>query len=132
MPDLTTVPLPQLLASCRPLTQQLAPADEAVWRELLRRALLQRNDSAWDALVQRLWPVVLHWTYLGLPDTSPAEVERVAQLAIWTFLQEQLASNVPSASSPNAGVAVADTDETATSPPSIAAQLQQVLQRLLP
>lgn len=88
MLDLTTIPLEQLLQYCQPLSAQLTPIAEAAWRELLRRSLLQRNDSAWDALVQRLWPYVLHWIYSRRPDWSPTDVERLAQVTIWTFLQE--------------------------------------------
>lgn len=128
MPDLTAMPLAELLQYCRPLTQQFVHADESAWHELLRRALVQRNDSAWDALIQRLWPIVLHWIYTDFPDTTPAEAERVAQLAIWSFLQEHPIADF----SPNPNMQESATTSSPIPPLPIATQFQQILYRLLP
>jgi len=140
MPDLTAIPLEDLLQHCRPLTQQLTPIAEAAWRELLRRSLLQRNDSAWDALVQRLWPFVLHWIYSRCPNDSPAAVEEVAQRTIWAFLQAYQAPpplgeplNEPADNLTENRMAHPSSFSSSffTEPDSIVLQLQRILEELL-
>lgn len=134
MPDLTTLPLEQLLHRCPPLTQPLTPEDEAAWQELQRRALLQRNDAAWDVLVAQLWSVIFIWIYERAPDTAPATAELLTQQTIWAFRQEQI-PNGPMRNS--SGLPASSTDDLLQfGPPShlfppIVAQLHHCLNRLL-
>jgi hypothetical protein len=92
MPDLTILPLDQLLHYCAPLAQPLTPLAAAAWAELLRRALREQSDAAWDALVVGLWPAVLAWVYAQRPDLAPTAAELVAQRVIFQFRGESAVS----------------------------------------
>jgi hypothetical protein len=134
MPDLTTIPLDQLLQRCPPLTHTLSPDAEAAWQELQRRALLQRNDAAWDALVVQLWSVIFIWIYERVPDIVPADAELLTQKTIWAFRQEQIPDGPMLNSS---GLPASSTDDSFQFDqpthlfPSIVAQLHHCLNRLL-
>ncbi len=79
MPDLTSIPLEQLLKECPPLTQRLTAAADSAWHELLQRALVDQNDAAWDALINCLWFPIFAWLYAQAPNLPPAGAERMAQ-----------------------------------------------------
>ena len=136
MPDLTTLPLNQLLQRCPPLTQPLSHADEAAWAELERRAFYERSDAAWDALVGRLWSTVIAWLYIQKPDLAPADAELVTQRTIWAFYQERIsATPFEQPNDPYATPALpplTSQDGTGAFPiPSIVTQLQHCLARSL-
>ncbi len=134
MPDLTTIPLEQLLQYCPPLTQPLSPDAEAAWQELQRRALLQRNDAAWDALVAQLWSAIFIWIYERMPDIVPADAELLTQKTIWAFRQEQIPDGPRSSlsdASPSPTTALSSHSRSYHQFPSIVNQLQQCLTGLL-
>ena len=89
MPDFRRMPLGQLILYCPPLLQVLSGEERGAWRELQRRALVEQNQSAWDALVTRLWSSVLFWIYESAPEIAPAAAERLAQRTISDFKRQQ-------------------------------------------
>jgi hypothetical protein len=82
MPDFRRLPLSQLIHYCPSLLQVTSAETRSAWVELYRRALVEQNQAAWDALMIRLWPSLLYWIYARAPEISPATAERVAQRAI--------------------------------------------------
>ncbi|MEZ4870507.1 MAG: hypothetical protein R3C14_54765 [Caldilineaceae bacterium] len=94
MPDFHQLPLDQLLLTCPPLLQIATPVEAAAWRELLRRALVERNDGAWDALVLRLWTAVLFWVYARVPEIPPAAAELYTHRTLWEFRRRHLHSTM--------------------------------------
>lgn len=119
MPDLTILPLDELIRRCPPLTQLDAATDEQPWHELQRRAFAEQNDAAWDAFVAQLWPSVLTWIYTHIPDIPPAAAEQLAQQAILTLCQQQLLHFSPSHS------------RSSSPQPVLSAQISQILSHLL-
>ncbi|MEZ4679095.1 MAG: hypothetical protein R2932_33250 [Caldilineaceae bacterium] len=85
MSDFTTMPIDQLSERCTSLAQPLSMEGEIAWQELLRRALLEHSDAAWDALVLLLWPAVLFWIYAQRPEIAPAVAEALVQRVIRQF-----------------------------------------------
>ena len=134
MPELTTIPLEQLLQHCPPLTQPLSLDAEAAWQELQRRALLQRNDAALDALVAQLWSAIFIWMYERMPDIVPADAELLTQKTIWAFRQEQIPDG-PMRNSSGLPASSADDpfqfDQPSHLFPPIVVQLHHCLNRLL-
>lgn len=92
MPDFRRLPLSQLMLYCPPLLQASSVGPRSAWVELYRRALAEDNGAAWDALMVRLWPALLHWIYTYAPELSPATAERIAQHAINDFKRQQITS----------------------------------------
>lgn len=90
MPDFRRLPLSQLILYCPPLLQATSFDARSAWVELYRRALVEENQAAWDALMIRLWPAILHWIYTHAPEVSPATAERIAQRAINEFKRQQI------------------------------------------
>jgi hypothetical protein len=101
MPDFRRLPLSQLIRYCPPLLQATSSDARGAWVELYRRALVEANQAAWDALLMRLWPAILHWIYSYAPEVSPATAERIAQRAINEFKHHQVPP--PRADSPLPG-----------------------------
>ncbi|MEZ4732019.1 MAG: hypothetical protein R3E79_33290 [Caldilineaceae bacterium] len=91
MPNFRHMPLGQLSLCCPPLLQVTSAEEQGAWWELQRRALVEQNPAAWDALLMRLWSSVLFWIYERIPDLAPAAAERVAQRAIAEFKRRQMA-----------------------------------------
>ncbi len=90
MSDLRSIPLEQLRQQCPPLNQQLEPAADAAWHELLHRALVAQNDAAWDAMINSLWISIFTWLYGRAPNLSPAAAERLAQQVLLALRREYL------------------------------------------
>ncbi|MCE7986119.1 MAG: hypothetical protein DYG89_33495 [Caldilinea sp. CFX5] len=90
MPDFRRLPLSQLILYCPSLLQAASAETRTAWVELYRRALVEENQAAWDALMLRLWPAILYWIYTYAPDVSPATAERIAQRAINDFKRQQI------------------------------------------
>lgn len=88
MSELSAIPLDQLLKQCPPLHQQLDPAADAAWHELLHRALVAQNDVAWDAMINCLWFPIFAWLYARAPNLSPAGAERLAQQVLLTLRKD--------------------------------------------
>lgn len=88
MPDLSELPLEQLLYYCTTSLPCDQPTAAAAWQELLQRAVAG-NHAAWDALVALLWPSVLGWIYERRPDVAPAVATQVAQVVIAHALVRQ-------------------------------------------
>lgn len=101
MPDFRRLPLSQLILYCPPLLQATSPDARGAWVELYRRALVEENQAAWDALLMRLWPAILHWIYSYAPEVLPATAERIAQRVINEFKHHQV--SLPRADSPLPG-----------------------------
>lgn len=89
MPDFRRMPLGQLILYCPPLLQVLSTEERGAWRELQRRALVEQNQAAWDALMTRLWSSVLFWIYEYAPEVAPAAAELFAQRTIGEFKRQQ-------------------------------------------
>ena len=89
MLDFRRMPLGQLILYCPPLLQVVSAEERWAWRELQRRALVEQNQAAWDALMTRLWSSVLFWIYECAPEMAPAAAERLAQLTISDFKRQQ-------------------------------------------
>lgn len=87
MPDFRRLSLGQLTLYCPPLRQALSGEEQGAWRELQRRAFLEQNPAAWDALVMRLWPTVLVGIYNYAPELAPAAAALLAQQILHTFKQ---------------------------------------------
>jgi len=79
------MPLNLLIQQCAHCLQKAPTDDCAACRELLRRALADGNDSAWDAAVGLLWPAILHWIYLALPDIAPAAATLLGYAVVRQF-----------------------------------------------
>lgn len=92
MPDFRRLPLSQLTLYCPPLLQATSPDARSAWVELYRRVLVEENQAAWDALMMRLWPAILHWIYAYAPELPPATAERIAQRAINELKRRQVPS----------------------------------------
>jgi len=92
MPDFRRMPIGQLTLYCPTLLQVISVEEQGAWRELQRRAWVEQNAAAWDALLTRLWPSVLFWIYDRVPDLAPAAAELVAQRAIAEFKRRQMAT----------------------------------------
>ena len=90
MPDFRRMPLGQLILSCPPLLQIVSAKEHGAWRELQRRALVEQNPAAWDALMTRLWSSVLVWIYARAPEIAPATAELLAQRTIGEFKRRQM------------------------------------------
>lgn len=106
MPAFRRLPLGQLTLYCPPLPQVVTAEERAAWRELQRRALVEQNPTAWDALMMRLWPGVLAWIYARAPELAPTRAEQVAQQVISEFRRRQ--SHGPTASAPTHAALLAD------------------------
>lgn len=70
-------------------------------RELAYRALCDGNDAAWDLLVTHLWPFILRWLYMTLPELTPTAAESLGYRVMWAFRRNcaeraDLATNFPS------------------------------------
>ncbi len=93
MPDFTLLPLDQpldqLIDFCPPLLHVTSAVERRAWHELQRRALVEQNPAAWDALIVRLWPTMLLWIYTYAPELAPARAEIIAQRTISEFQQRQ-------------------------------------------
>lgn len=89
MPDFRHLPLSQLILYCPSLLQATTAESRVAWLELYRRALVQQNQAAWDALMMRLWPAILYWIYSRAPEVTPATAERFAQQTISEFQRQQ-------------------------------------------
>ena len=88
MPDFTLLPLAQLIDFCPPLRQVTSAVARSAWHELQRRALIEQNPTAWDALLVRLWPSMLFWIYTQAPEMAPVRAEIIAQRAIGEFQRQ--------------------------------------------
>lgn len=117
MPDFRRLPLSQLILYCPPLLQVTSAEARGAWAELYGRALGERNQAAWDALMIRLWPGILHWIYACTPEVSPAMAERIAQRIISEFKHQQITPLNPHLPRPNYTELVTD--------------LQRLVERLL-
>ncbi len=61
---LSQTPIATLVASCAEETQRFFKRqehDEAPCFELMRRALVERNDTAWESVYQQYTPLVISW-----------------------------------------------------------------------
>jgi len=96
MPDFRHLPLRQLIYYCPSLLQATTAENRSAWVELYRRALVEQNGAAWDALMMRLWPALLYWIYSRAPDISPATAERFAQQTISEFQRQQATATADS------------------------------------
>lgn len=85
MPDFRHLPLSQLILYCPSLLQATTTESRVAWLELYRRALVEQNQAAWDALMMRLWPALLYWIYNHAAEVSPAAAEQIAQRVISEF-----------------------------------------------
>jgi len=101
MPAFRRLPLNQLILYCPPLLQATSAEARSAWGELYRRALVEQNQVAWDALMMRLWPSLLYWIYVAAPDSSPATAERIAQRTISEFKRQPLLSLYPTTALPD-------------------------------
>lgn len=108
MPDFRRLPLSQLTLYCPPLLQATTAEARGAWGELYRRALIEQNHAAWDALMIRLWPSLLYWVYAYAPEIAPATAERVAQRAISEFKRQLTAPFQPAAFQPDHEQLVSD------------------------
>jgi len=81
--------LGQLTLYCPPLLHATSVEEQGAWRELQRRALVEQNPAAWDALVIRLWSSLLFWIYERAPDLAPAAAEGLAQRTLYEFRRRQ-------------------------------------------
>ena len=89
MPDFRCLPLSQLILYCPALLQTTTAESRVAWLELYRRALVEQNQAAWDALMIRRWPVILSWIYTRAPEVAPSTAERLAQQTISEFQRQQ-------------------------------------------
>jgi hypothetical protein len=94
------MPLDQLALQCAACLHEYPRHPCPACQELLRRALCDGNDAAWDTVVLHLWPFVLRWLYAALPDSAPDVIAVLAYRALWQFRSHyadhpQLAANFP-------------------------------------
>jgi hypothetical protein len=95
MSRLNQVALNKLTRQCNHCLQHTPDAECRACRELLRRALRQANDGAWDASVPLLWPTILRWIYAARPDLAPGAAARIAHRALRRFRAEYPFSEHP-------------------------------------
>lgn len=56
--------------------------------ELLRRAIQDQNDLAWDACIQLFHPFVMRKIYEIAPDCPPQEAAHIAYQTLGSFYRE--------------------------------------------
>ena len=92
--ELQNRPLDELIRRCRNGLEDRAVGGEEL-SELIRRAIEDRNDAAWDALVGLLRPQILSWLYSVEPqredrsalDVAPSNAEYLVYRALQHFRQ---------------------------------------------